>query len=468
MSDTLLRLYHGAPYPLRSLIASARGYYLRWWRYGPETDHLVEAALEREGWSQARWRVWQAERLAHILHRAATKVPFYREHWLQRRRRGDRASWEVLENWPILKKATLREQPAAFVADDCDIRRMYHEHTSGTTGKPISLWISRETLKHWYALFEARIRRSHTMSRHDRWAMLGGQLVTPFKQTRPPFWVWNAGLNQLYMSTYHLAPGNITAYIEAMHRYQVSYIFGYASAMYTLAQLVQQRGVQPPSMRMVTSNAEPLYSYQRQTIERVFQCSVYDTYGMAEMVSAANECSNGAMHIWPEVGIIEVMHDDTDILLSPEHEGRFICTGLLNADMPLIRYELGDRGALGAQEARCTCGRTLPLLKTIDGRSSDIVVTPDGRRIWGECVNIVFDESYFHLHEAQIIQETMDRLRVRFVPTAEYTRQDGMSIIHGLRQRVGDMSIILEPVDYIPRSANGKFHAVLSNVEHTE
>ena len=91
----------------------------------------------------------------------------------------DRGSWELLQNWPILEKDTLRENPRAFVADDCDVRRMFREQTSGTTGKPLILWRSHRTLQELYALSGARTRLWHGVTRDDRWAMLGGQLVVP-------------------------------------------------------------------------------------------------------------------------------------------------------------------------------------------------------------------------------------------------------------------------------------------------
>src|SRR5919197_1600887 len=116
MSDTLLRLYHHLPASTRSIAASLRGVYLRSWRYGPETEWLVAEALERERWSPERCKAWQEERLAYVLHRAATRVPYYREQWAARRRRGDTRSWEYLENWPVLEKETLRGGCAAFVA----------------------------------------------------------------------------------------------------------------------------------------------------------------------------------------------------------------------------------------------------------------------------------------------------------------------------------------------------------------
>src|SRR5919202_3423648 len=177
MSDTLLRLYHRLPAPLRSVAVSLRGLYLRSWRYGPESERLVAEALERERWSPERFKGWQEEQVAYVLHRAATRVPYYREQWAARRRLGDRASWEYLENWPVLEKESLQQNPNAFVADDCAIGQMFHEHTSGTTGKPLDLWWSRKTVRVWYALFEARARRWHGIGSGEHWGILGGQPV---------------------------------------------------------------------------------------------------------------------------------------------------------------------------------------------------------------------------------------------------------------------------------------------------
>src|SRR5262249_34880573 len=149
MNDRLLSLYHSLPPWMRSLAASLRGRQLRRWRYGADAEQLVDEALVREHWSVERLRKWQEERLAFILHRAATKVPFYREHWARRRIRGDRSSWGYLENWSLLEKESVRRDPHAFLAEDCDRRRMIHERTSGTTGKPLDLWLRSQTARAW-------------------------------------------------------------------------------------------------------------------------------------------------------------------------------------------------------------------------------------------------------------------------------------------------------------------------------
>jgi phenylacetate-CoA ligase len=455
MTPAQLALYHRLPYPLRVLAATARGHTLRRTRYGPETDRLVAEALERESWSAERWDAWQRERLGHLLHRAATQVPYYRELWASRRRRGDRRPWDELANWPLLEKSAVRESPAAFLAEGCDPRRMITEQTSGSTGTPLELWWNRDMVRSWYALFEARLRVWNGVSRHTRWAILGGQVVAPVKSRRPPFWVWNQGLNQLYMSAFHLAPDLLPDYLDALRRYRIRYLLGYTSALYELARGVLAEKRDDLTMTVVLANAEPVFDYQRRAIEAAFRCPVRETYGMSEAVAAASECPAGRLHLWPEVGWVEVLGDEAG---ADDGSGELVTTGLLNLDMPLIRYRVGDRGRLAARGETCPCGRMLPRFASVEGRVSDILYMADGRAI-GRLDPAL--KSHLPILEAQIIQETLDRILVKFVPAADYTPEGGAMIIAQLQARLGPVDIVLEPVDTIPRTSSGKFQSII-------
>ena len=97
-------------------------------------------------------------------------------------------------------------------------------------------------------------------------------------------------------------------------------------------------------MTVAITSAEPVYDYQRATIAQAFNCPVRETYGMAEIVAAASECTAGRLHLWPEAGWVEVIEDKQS--LPHGASGDLVCTGLMNADMPLIRYRTGDRGTL--------------------------------------------------------------------------------------------------------------------------
>ncbi len=153
------------------------------------------------------------------------------------------------------------------------------------------------------------MRRWYGIERGDRWAILGGQLVAPVTRQRPPYWVWNFALRQLYLSAYHLAPDNVGAYLEAMRRHEVVYLLGYPSGLYALAQVALERGLAAPRLRVVIGNAEPLLAHQRQAIEAAFACPARETYGMAEYAAAGSDCQHGRLHLWPEAGHVELLAD---------------------------------------------------------------------------------------------------------------------------------------------------------------
>ncbi|MEM9553857.1 MAG: AMP-binding protein [Acidobacteriota bacterium] len=452
--DLKLSLYHAAPYPLKCLAASAHGLRLRRWRYDASTDERVDRALERERWSAERWRAWRDERLAALLQRAATRVPHYRR-LVRADGAGDRFSFDStrLGDWPLLEKESLRAAPHELLADDVDPRRLYPEHSSGSTGTPVRLWWSHDTVRAWYAYFEARCRLWYGVSRHDRWAILGGQLVAAQARDWPPFWVWSAPLRQLYLSTVHLAPRHGADYLEALFAHEVRHLYGYPSALHALALAVAD-GVRDPhalGLEVIVTNAEPLYAHQRRDIESVFGCPVRETYGMAELVAAASECAHGRLHLWPEVGLVEQRDD-----------GELVGTGLLNTDQPLIRYRVGDRGRLAPPGTACPCGRSLPILEQVEGRVDDVVVTPDGRRVGRLDPALKGD---LPVRAVQIVQEALDRLVVRVVPASGWDAAAERALVDSLRRRLGaEMVIEVEEHAALERGPAGKLRAVVSRL----
>ncbi len=441
-------------------MASLRGYQLRFWRYGADADAEAEAALRRDTWSADKWKSWQQEKLAETLHRAATRVPYYRDMWNERRRKGDQSSWEMIENWPILEKEILRACPEAFVADDQDKRALHEETTSGTTGQPVRLWFSRQASRSWYALSEARFRRWNGVTRHDRWALLGAQLVTPVEQKRPPYWVWNRGLHQLYMSAYHLSARTASDYVKALREHQVMYLWGHSSALEFLAREILQQQLEPPKMHVVLSSSEPLTPRQRNILRSAFLCRVRETYGMTEIAAGASECEHGRLHAWPEVAWLELA--DKHVTASGAESGDLVSTGYLNTAMPLIRYRVGDRASL-RPDATCSCGRGLPVVEDIEGRTSDMLFAADGRRVSPSSMEIVFDTD-LAIQEAQIVQEKLREIKVRYVPAPGFTSAMAAAIVQRVQERLGDVEVTLEPTDRIARTSSAKLRAVICNV----
>jgi phenylacetate-CoA ligase len=134
--------------------------------------------------------------------------------------------------------------------------------------------------------------------------------------------------------------------------------------------------------------------------------------------------------------------------------------------MPLIRYRVGDRGEVAAPAGSlCACGRLLPLLSAVDGRIDDVLYTPDGRVIGR--LDPVF-KSRLPIKEAQIIQDKLDLIRIRYIRDDRFSEADGESLVNRVRDRMGRVTVVLEEVDSIPRSSNGKFRAVICNLSPEE
>ena len=129
--------------------------------------------------------------------------------------------------------------------------------------------------------------------------------------------------------------------------------------------------------------------------------------------------------------------------------------------MPLIRYDTGDQVAIDWRFDPCTCGRRLPVLKTIEGRNDDMIITKDGRHIGR--LDPIFKKD-LNIQEAQIIQETLDNFTIKYVKSESFTENDLQIIHESLCKRVGDVNVIFEEVKQIPRTTAGKFQAVISRV----
>lgn len=451
-------IYKYLPYKLKEIVASLYARKIDKFRRNSSSPRRIQHAAKRENMSFVEWETYQQNELEHVLERAVKHVPYYREYW--KKRGVGKSVWADINNWPILTKDEVRKNNHLFLADDCNPKRMYTEYTSGTSGTPLKMYWSRETTLEYYAIYERRIKNWHGINSDMNYLMLGGRMVIPAEQKEPPFWIKNKYMNQLYMSSYHLADTNVAAYVQAINSFNPKYMLGYASSMYSLALLIKQSKQTVTPLTCAISNAEPLLEHQRELIEEVFGCKMVNTYGMSELVTGACTFDNIDEYvIWPEVGKVEIVDFNTDQQMENGKVGRIICTSLLNKDMPLIRYETGDSGSI----TKSTSGINHYKINQLTGRIDDLVITKDGRRIGR--LDPVFKKD-FNLKEAQIIQNSLEDFTIKIVPTALFSKQNEIEIAESLRERVGNCTITFEHVNTIPRTNTGKFKAVISHVKN--
>jgi len=451
-----VKLFQKLPNFLKTLIASARGYQLKKLR-SANRDLYLKEIKSRDTWTKEQIYQYQKEQSRIMLDYAVMHVPYYRTLWNDIHKIDPQRDHLILDNWPVLEKDALRQNPELFLSDEVDKSKLTHIHTSGTSGKPMNFWFDRYTISYWYAMYEYRIRNWNGVTETDRWANFGGQLIVDINQEKPPFWTWNFVMNQLYFSSYHITPENTKYYINAIIRYKITYLLGYVSSIYSIANEGLKQNLPMPKLDLVITTAEPLLQHQKETIEKAFGCRAIQTYSSCEFVFGSNENLNGDIYIWPEAGIAEVM--DEKGLIKLEGKGQLITTGFLNKGMPLIRYRLGDtvkinKGFIG--------GKNFDFFEEIIGRTDDLIITKDGK-IVGR-LDPVF-KSDINIKESQIIQEDYDDFTVRIVPDEGFSVKDTEAIASRLKDRVGnDVVIKFDIIDKIPRGPNGKFKAVVSHI----
>ena len=149
--------------------------------------------------------------------------------------------------------------------------------------------------------------------------------------------------------------------------------------------------------------------------------------------------------------------------MPPGVPGRLVVTQLDNAAMPLIRYELGDVAVGAPPEARCACGRTLPLLERVDGRIPDLIAVPDGTFLVTHFFVVLF-KNLQSIDRYQVVQDERDRIRVRLVgrPGTERGEVEAAvrRAVEAATRRL--LAVEFEWVDEIPLSGAGKRRLVVS------
>jgi phenylacetate-CoA ligase len=459
MPDLAHSLYLRFP-ALRDAAATLKGLQLKRERYGRHYRQEIRALQERDQWTAEQLLEYQSRRLHEIIHIAVHHVPYYRNLF---RAYGlsaaDIQSPRDLRKLPILEKTTLRADPLKFVDERLDIRSLVEETTTGTTGVPIRVLISRKANQRNYAFLDGRCRRATGFAYgKDRYVMFGAKQVVSHDRTKPPFWCYNRAAHQLYMSAFHLSPDYLEAYCGELKRRHYKVMMGYPSVMSTIARFVLDRNIHHLRIPIAITNGETLHSAQRSAIEKAFAAEVFDQYGCAEMTIFAAERKCHRMHVSADYGITEIV-DEAGNPCRPGQPGHLVCTGLVNDAQILLRCRVGDMAAWSPSP--CECGSGHPVLQSLHGRASNAIILPDGRSIFR--VGTIAEEIQA-VREYQIVQEEIARFVIYVVAPAGLSAEDRVELIRNLGNNVGQANIRVELVKQLHRGPGGKLAFITSKV----
>jgi phenylacetate-coenzyme A ligase PaaK-like adenylate-forming protein len=355
--DWRMELYWRLPVSVQETVLSLYAGYLDSLYYGPGYREALDTFSKLQTAAPDEIAEWQDVRLRRIIEVAATEVSYYRELWEGRDWRSIKSAAD-LPRLPRLDKQTLRGHEAKFRAEKVNVKSLWLEKTSGTTGTSLSIYWPKAMLPQWWALVEVAIRRVAGVAREMPRAMMGGRTIVRGDAEAPPYWRYNRRWRQLYLSSYHVSRASAPGYIDALRRYDSQWITGYGSAIAALAQFALDLGLKPLKLRAAVVSGDTLVGGMRRSIEAFFGCPCYDSYGQSEGVSMAMECPRGEMHVISGAGIMEILHPDGSPCRAGE-VGEIVATGVLNDVMPLIRYRMGDYAAWQPPADHHPSGRAL-------------------------------------------------------------------------------------------------------------
>ncbi len=434
---------------------------------GTHTMRCLKEMEQSQWWLLERIEQLQSERLQHLIHYAWERVPYYRRLMDSRGiQPGDIRTAADLPKLPVLTKAIVREEGESLLARGFPRHRLREGHTGGSTGTPLVFFSSVDS------------RLSHGMARSLRaheWAglHLGDPFVRVFKRRLPgpaegaPY----EGLSrrvarESFVDCGAFSESTLSEVIARIMKQRPRVVRGYASAICIIAEYIIDAGLPAPEVGAIVTGGEQLFDEQRALLRKVFGVEPFSKYSSFENFDIAMECeAHRGLHIAAEDLAVEIVDDD-GYPVPPGQEGHILVTNLHEFGMPLIRYDTDDSGSL--LEGPCPCGRSLPRLAAVTGKTGNTIYTPSGKRLSPLALGSS-GLAPLGIRQFQFIQEELDRVTVKAVPGTALSEAEAEALSARLQAHYAgplgdDVRVDVVFVDRIEPTPAGKHLFLISRV----
>ncbi len=422
----------------------------------------IRQSLEQSQWfSREQLVSQQANRLREFIEKVYQHVPYYKEQMdklgLSPR---DIQSPADLVKLPFLDKATISANFDRLKSDIAGPLSRFN--TGGSSGQPLIFLLGNERVSHDVAE-KWRATRWWDVDIGDKEIVAWGSPIELGAQDRVRL-IRDKLFRSELIPAFDLTEEKILQFIEQIRTTRPKMLFGYPSVFDLLAKTARKKGIQMDNLgiKVAFVTSERLYPYQRENIESVFGAPVANGYGGRDAGFIAHQCPKGGMHLSFEDIVVEIIDPQGNPLPAGE-SGEIVVTHLGTSEFPFIRYRTGDIAVMS--DKQCECGRGLPMLESIEGRSTDFVVAADGKILHGLSLIYILRDMP-QVDAFKIIQESQQLTRVQVVSkTGEVDEQMRDTIVQGFQARLGEtVDVQIEPVTDIEPEKSGKYRYVISKV----
>lgn len=423
----------------------------------------VEVRKEMESsqwWDEKLLKELQLSKLCQLLTHAQTHVPYYRKLFEEIGFKAENMrSITDLARIPFLDKSKIRANTEALKSEIA--QDLASCNTGGSSGEPLIFYIGKKRVSHDVAA-KWRATRWWGVDIGDPEIVVWGSPIELDVQDNIRI-LRDRLFRTKLLPAFEMSKQKLDSFLEEIRTMRPKMLFGYPSALSYIAHHADAReqNMSDLDIRVAFVTSERLYDEQRSQINRTFDCPVANGYGGRDSGFIAHECPDGGMHITAEDIIIEIVSPN-GISLPPGESGEIVVTHLATEDFPFIRYRTGDIGVLDTKI--CSCGRGLPLLQEIQGRSTDFLVAQDGTIMHGLALIYILRDLP-QVHAFKIVQESLDLTHVYVVSENGLSPKIVKNIELGFKDRLGqEVKISIHEVAEIPAEKSGKFRYVVSMV----
>ena len=435
-------------------------------------EQFVKVLEKTQWWTAEGLAAHQRKPLEKLVRHAYEKVPFYRDRLAVLFRRNGTINWDRWNEVPLMSKDDVQDNPDQLLTNDAPDRHgaVTSVFSSGSTGRPTEIWKTAM----------AQVADAAVWERNVEWHQIDCTLKLASIRALPlGSATYPEGLNEDVWPNYVHEPAgkgphallNINTPIhkqaEWLCRQKPEYLLTFPSNAAALAAFIADDPKLGPEAPLsgIWTGGEILLDDVRTHCAEVFNAKIVDWYNAIEIGPLAIQCPDYPhYHVQSEIILTEILNSE-NMPCEPSERGRVFATPLYNYATPLIRYDMNDFAIVGEP---CACGRGLPVLARVVGRSRNLFRFPDGTTLQPDFKTRTFTE-YLKPRQWQVAQTGPLEIEVRLVASGAKAEMDtdGMTAyIHKLLRP--DLTIKYRFMQEIPPSPGGKHEDYLCELTNMD
>lgn len=397
----------------------------------------------------------QAEKLSLMLLHAVDKIPEYQKYKGQLEL-SPSTVFKDIKDFPIITKEMYRDNFNSFV----DFSSPYIEKlcTGGTSSvnvtllrdKSAMLQRNNEYFDRVLGMFPGMSRIN--LSRHEKSYHVNNNKVIEIEE--------NKLMRSYFVNSSYFGEQKLEYLYNLYKKLKPEILKGNTAAIYDFAKAIEKNNWERVHIPIIYGGVSTMLPIYIETLGKVFGSEVYNAYGATEVNIVCAQCKEkGGMHYIPNTHFIEILKDDGSEAEEDE-TGVLYITMMTNMAMPIIRYKIGDYAT--ATNKMCSCGRSFPMIKNIEGRLMESLMSPKGTFMSITGFKVILNNIQ-KVEDFQAIQTKDDSLVLNLI-CKEKLDENEIAYINLKMTEILDykMNIEIRYINQVEKLPNGKILRVIA------